>query len=222
MMINIGMLIISMIVCFSLLVIIERLFKRDGMMIWISVASVIANIVVCKTVGIAGYASSLGNVLFASNFLAADILSEKYSSKDSKKAVMIGLISVIGFMIATQISLAFVPDSTDIANDSMKVLFTYSFRTSLASVVMYFLSNMLNIYIFDKLKEKIPGKLWFKSGVSTIVANCSENYLFAYGAFLGILPVSTIVSIATVGTVIEVIVGLFQTPFIYLAKGADK
>lgn len=221
-MINIGMLIISMVVCFTLLVIIERLFKRDGMMIWISVASVIANIVVCKTVDIAGYASSLGNVLFASNFLAADILSEKYSSRDSRKAVMIGLISVIGFMIATQISLAFVPSNTDIANDSMKVLFTYSFRTSLASVVMYFLSNMLNIYIFDKLKEKIPGKLWFKSGVSTIVANCSENYLFAFGAFLGILPVSTIVSIATVGTVIEVIVGLFQTPFIYLAKGTEK
>lgn len=221
-MINIGMLIISMVVCLTLLVIIERLFKRDGMMIWISVASVIANIVVCKTVDIAGYASSLGNVLFASNFLAADILSEKYSSRDSRKAVMIGLISVIGFMIATQISLAFVPSNTDIANDSMKVLFTYSFRTSLASVVMYFLSNMLNIYIFDKLKEKIPGKLWFKSGVSTIVANCSENYLFAFGAFLGILPVSTIVSIATVGTVIEVIVGLFQTPFIYLAKGTEK
>lgn len=221
-MFNIILMILSMLICFSALIIVERIFKRDGMIVWVAVASVLANILVCKTINIAGFASALGNVMFASNFLATDILTEKYDAKDGKKAVILGLVAVIGFVLTTQIALLFTPDSSDTAQDSMKTLFNFSLRTSIASVTMYFVSNMLNIYIFEKLKEKIPGKLWFKSGFSTIISNCSENYLFAFGAFLGILDIPTILSIATLGTVIEIIVGIFQTPFIYLAKGEKK
>ena len=217
-MFNIILLLASALVCFGLLVLVERLFKKEGMFVWIGVASVLANILVCKTINLGGFVSSLGNVMFASNFLAADILTEKYGAKESRKAVTLGLVAVIGFIITMQFGLIFMPDATDIAHESMKTLFSISIRVSIASVVMYYISNLLNIYIFEKLGKKIPGKLWFKSGVSTIIANCSDNYLFAFGAFLFVFDIPTIISIATLGTIIEFAIGLLQTPFIYLTK----
>lgn len=217
-MFNFIMLVISIFICFGLIVVVDRLFKRDGLLVWISVASVLANILVCKAVTILGFTSSLGNVMFASTFLAANILSEKYSRNDSTKAVKISLISVIGFIIATQIALFYRPDITDISHSSMVTLFTFSLRTSIASIVMYFLSNMLNIYIFDKLKTKTNHNLGFRNLIATGISNCSENFLFAFGAFFGIFDLNTVLSIAITGSIIEIFITLLSTPFIYLVK----
>lgn len=218
-MFNFIMLIISIIICFGSIILIDKLFKKDGLIVWISVASVLANILVCKTVNILGFVSSLGNVIFASTFLVANIIREKYNSKDdSAKAVKLGLVSTIGFIIATQIALIYKPDISDIAHESMTNLFTLSLRTSIASVTMYFLSNMLNIYLFDKLKNMIPGKLWFRNIISTIISNCSENFLFAFAAFIGIFDIGTILSIALVGTLIEIFITICSTPFIYITE----
>ena len=156
--------------------------------------------------------------MFASNFLATDILSEKYGKEDAKKAITIALVSTIIFIVTTQISLLYIPDTTDIAQESMKTLFGLNLRTSIASLSMFYISNLFDIYLFDKLRQKYPKKLWLRNNVATIISNSAENYFFATIAFLGIFDIPTIISIATTGTIIEIIIALLDTPFIYLSK----
>lgn len=219
---NIVLGIISIILCFGTIVLLDKFFKKEGLYIWISIATIIANILVCKTINVLGFTSSLGNIMFASVFLATDIMTEKYGSEHSKKAILLGMISAIIFVVSTQISLLYIPDSTDLAQESMKTLFGINLRTSIASLSMYFLSNILGIWIFEKLKNKIPNKLWIRNNVSTIIANCSENYCFAFIAFLGILDIPTILSIATVGSILEIIIAICDTPFLYIATKNKK
>lgn len=215
---NIILGIISVILCFGTIVVLEKLFKKEGLYIWISIATIIANILVCKTISVLGFTSSLGNIMFASIFLATDIMTEKYGPEHSKKAVLLGMISAIIFVVSTQISLLYIPDNTDLAQESMKNLFGINLRTNIASLTMYFLSNILGIWIFEKLKQKFHNKLWLRNNVSTIIANCSENYCFAFIAFLGILDVPTILSIATVGSILEILIAICDTPFLYIAS----
>lgn len=214
---NIILGIISIILCFGTIVVLEKLFKKEGLYIWISIATIIANILVCKTINVIGFTSSLGNIMFASVFLATDIMTEKYGTEHSKKAVLLGMISAIIFVVSTQISLLYIPDTTDLAQESMKNLFGINLRTSIASLTMYFLSNILGIWIFEKIKKKFPNKLWLRNNVSTIIANCSENYCFAFIAFLGILDIQVILSIATVGSILEILIAICDTPFLYIA-----
>lgn len=214
---NIILGIISIVLCFGVIVLLEKLFKKEGLYIWISIATIIANILVCKTINLLGFTSSLGNIMFASVFLASDILTEKYGSEHSKKAVLLGMISAIIFVISTQISLIYIPDSTDLAQSSMSTLFGINLRTSIASLSMYFLSNIFGIWIFEKIKSKIPDKLWIRNNVSTIIANCSENYCFAFIAFIGLMDIPTILSIATVGSILEIMIAICDTPFLYIA-----
>lgn len=214
--------IISVILCFLTVVLMEKIFKKEGLYVWISIATIIANILVCKTINILGFTSSLGNIMFASNFLATDILSEKYGAKHSRKAVLLGVVSAVVFIVSTQLALLFIPDSTDIAQESMKNLFSINLRTSIASISMYLISNLLDIWLFEKIKEKFPNKLWLRNNIATIISNCSENFFFAFLAFTFIFDVKTILSIAIIGSIIEIIIALCDTPFIYLAKKDRK
>ena len=213
---------VSIVLCFGAVCILEKMFKKEGLMVWIAIASVIANILVCKTINIFGFVSAMGNVLFASNFLATDIIVEKYGAKEGKKAVVLGMISTIIFLLITQISLLFVPDVTDIAHESMKTLFALNLRTSVASVIMYFVGHILNITIYEAIRKRIPKKMWVRNNIATIVSNSLENYLFALFAFIGIFDMPTIISIATTGTIIEIIIALLDTPFLYWAKGEEE
>lgn len=215
---NISLGILGIIICFSMEVLIEKIFKKEGLYVWVAVALVTANILVAKNINVLGLQATLGNILFASTFLATDILSEKYNTKFSKKAINLGIVAVILFTIATQFSLLFYPNETDTVNESMKNLFALNLRISISSITMCYLSNMFDVFLFEKIKKKIPNKLWIRNNVSTIISNCLENYLFTFFAFVGIYDISTILSIATTTTILEIVIAICDTPFLYISK----
>ena len=215
---NIVLGIISIIATFSIVVCMEKMFKKEGLYVWISIATIMANILVCKSIDILGLTASLGNVMFASIFLATDILSEKYDVKDSRKAVMLAIASQIIFILATTLAVSYIPSETDLSNESMKTLFSINARVSISSIVMFGASNMLDIYLFEKLKKKFPKQLWLRNNVSTIISICLENYFFVFFAFVGIYDYSTILSIATTTSILEIIIAICDTPFMYIAK----
>lgn len=206
------------VICFTLLLFTYKFFKKDGLYAWIAVVGILANIMVCKQVDVLGHCVSLGSVLFGSSFLATDILTIKYGKKDATKGVIIGLVAVIGFIIATQLGLLFIPSESDVGNTAMTNLFALSARVSIASVTMYFISNLVDVYIFDKLRNKFKGKLWLSNNIATIISNVGENYLFGLLAFAGIFSVPMIFQMCIVGSIIEVVIALIDTPFLYLAR----
>ncbi len=215
---NIVLGIISIIATFSIVVCMEKVFKKEGLYVWISIATIMANIFVCKSIDILGITASLGNVMFASIFLATDILSEKYDVKDSRKAVILAIVSQIIFIMATTLTVSYIPSETDLSNESMKTLFSINARVSISSIVMFGVSNMLDIYLFEKLKRKFPKQLWLRNNVSTIISNCLENYFFVFFAFVGIYDYNTILSIATTTSILEIIIAICDTPFMYISK----
>lgn len=215
---NIVLGIISIIFVYTSTILMDKFLKKEGLIIWITFATITANILVCKNIDIFNLTVSLGNIMFASNFLATDILSEKYLKDYAYKAVIIGLVMNLLFTFFMQIALLYIPSSTDISNESMKILFNLNLRVSLSSSLLYFLSNYLDIYLFNKLKEKYPNKLWLRNNVSTIISNCLENYLFVTLSFIGIYDINTIISIATTTSIIEIFLAILDTPFLYLSK----
>lgn len=206
-------------VIFSALLFCYKVFGKIGAITWVGIATVLANIITAKQGDIFGMSAALGTVMFASTFLATDILTEYHSKEDAKKAVYIGLFADIILIVSTQIALLYQPNEFDYANDAMQTLFSLNLRISLASMLMYFIANMVDVSLFAKLKEKSNGKrLWLRNNVATILCNCLENFGFIALAFAGIYDFPTIISIAVSASIIEVIVAILDTPFLYLAK----
>lgn len=220
---NIALGIISTLICFTAIVLIEKFFKKEGLFVWVAAATILANIYLAKTVGLGPITASLGNILFASNYLATDILTEKYGGKSAKKAVVLGLCAAVIFIVSSQIALAFIPDASDTMQPVMESLFTIAARITAASVTCYFLSNLLDVWMFEKIKKKTNGKyMWLRNNVSTIVSNCGENFAFYLLAFLGVMDLPTILMLAGTASIIEIAIAFCDTPFLYISKKLDK
>ncbi len=88
--------------------------------------------------------------MFASTFLAGDMLNETTVGKLLIKEILVGLGGVLVFMVCTQIRLLYTPSTTDVSHDAMALLFALNLRTSIASVAMCILANWLNVSLYAK------------------------------------------------------------------------
>lgn len=218
--INVALLLCETLVIFGSLVLVYKYFSKDGLFMWAGLAPVLANIMTVKNTSILGFNSTCGTVLFASVFLCTDIISEHFGEQASKKAVYIGVVSNLIFIVSSQICLKYIPSEVDVMSNTLKDLFSLNLRVTLSSILCYLLSNIGDVIIYNKLKNRTKGKLvWLRNNVSTIICNCTENFAFIFLAYVGIFNIQTIISIAVATCVIETIVAILDTPFLYIARG---
>lgn len=214
---------IEIILTFGCVVAAKKIFGKAGLIAWIAIAMILANLTVVKTIDLFGIEATLGNIMFASTFLAGDMLNENYGRQAAHKGILIGLAGVLVFMVCTQISLLYTPSTSDISQEAMVLLFTLNLRTSIASVAMCVLANWLNVSLYAKTRELTNGKyLWLRNNVTTITCNCIENFLFVLLAFGGIYSMEQILAIALSTCAIEIFLALCDTPFLYLSRGESK
>lgn len=205
--------------CFAAVILIGKLFGKYGLIAWVGIASVLANIITAKTSNILGLDAAQGSVLFASTFLATDILCEKYDKNTAKTGVLVGLFASVTLIVATQIALLYTPVEYDFAGPSMEILFGLNLRITISSIVMYLIANLADIAVFDKLKRITGGKwLWLRNNTATILCNCLENFGFIFLAFLGIYTAEQCFEIALATSVIEIVAAICDTPFAYIGR----
>ena len=215
---NVALLFFEIVVTFSSVVLFHKFFGKAGLFAWVPIASILANIMTAKTIDILGLSSTMGTVLFASTFLATDIMTELYDIKDARKCVWMGMSGTLFYILSSQIAIRYLPSAFDYAHDSMVVIFSLSLRISIASIIMYFVANMADVYLYNRIREKMHGRyMWIRNNVSTILCNCLENFLFMLLAFIGTYDFPTIMIMALSTSVIEIIAGVCDTPFLYIA-----
>lgn len=212
-------LLLEMVVAFGLLLLAKKFFGKAGVLAWIALATVFANIFEAKNIQLFGLELAAGHVMFGSVFLATDILSEYYGKKAAKTGVWVGLAADIALIATTQICRLYAPSIADTADPAIQRLFTMSLRITAASAVMFFISNWCDVLLFAKIREMTSGKyLWLRNNVATIVCNCLENFLFYILAFYPMFSMTQIFSMGLATCLLEVVIGICDTPFLYLAK----
>lgn len=227
------MIMIEVPVIFGIICVLTRYFKKEGLIAWMAIAGILANLFTAKSSMLFGdpnLGCTLGTVLFASTFLCTDILSEKYGTKVARDGVILSTVAVVFFILASQWALLYptAPWSEEV-QAGMSSVFAISTRVSISSVVMFVIANLADVYIYDKIRKKTNGKyMWLRNNVSTILCNCLENFFFMFGAFLFVegYTVGSITVMALITSAIETVIGLCDTPFLYLGvslinKGKD-
>lgn len=212
-------LVLEIIVAFGLLLAAKKLFGKSGVLAWIALATVFANIFEAKNIDLFGLNLAAGHVMFGSVFLATDILSEYYGKNAAKKGVLVGLAADVALIATTQICRLYAPSAADTADPAIQRLFTMSLRITAASAVMFFISNWCDVLLFDKIRRMTNGKyLWLRNNVATILCNCLENFLFYILAFYPMFSMKQIWSMGLATCLLECVIGICDTPFLYLAK----
>ncbi len=149
-MINEILLLLSLIVSFGAVIVFLCFFGKSGIYTWISICAILANIEVTILVNAFGMNQTLGNILFASSFLATDILSELFDKKSANKGVFIGIATTVIFIIFSNIWIHYIPAADDWAFSSIKTLFSNTPRILLASIFAYAISELLDVFLNHK------------------------------------------------------------------------
>lgn len=107
----------------------------------------------------------------------------------------------------------------DYANGPMATLFALNLRITVSSIVMYAISNIADVYVFEAIRRATKGKyLWLRNNVATILCNCLENFGFIFLAFLGVYDARTCFEIAIATSIVEIVAAVCDTPFAYIGR----
>lgn len=209
---------------FGLITLSYKLFGKTGLFAWIALGTVLANIQVTKTIDFNFFGlhlvATLGNIMYGTLFLVTDALGEKYGVKDAKKAVYIGFFSLLATVIIMKFSIWFIPNIDDYASDSIATIFNMLPRIALGSLSAYIVSQLFDVYMFQKIKSKLPDDkyLWIRNNGSTLLSQLIDTLIFVPIAFIGEFPNDIVLDIFITTYLIKVIVAFMDTPFVYLIK----
>ena len=178
---------------------------------------IFANIFAPQFMKIFGLTTSLAIPIYASIFLASDLITEHFGKKEARKIIWIGFFTQLALVIFTQILLrAQVLDISQNVNSSLKVLFGFTPRIVLGSFIAYLISQNMDIFLFDTIRKKTNGKyLWLRNNLSTIFSQLFDSFIFVFIAFYGILP--GILQFVFSIWIMKILVALLDTPIMYLS-----
>ena len=202
-------------------VLLYKLFGRNGLFAFAIFGTLLGNIAVCKCMDLFGVSTTSGNVLYASTFLVTDILSEKYGKKTAARAVKYSFTIMVLWLIGTQLILWFTPNENDYVNDSLRVVFGLVPRITAASLAGFVCSQNIDVFLYHFIWEKTGDnekKLWLRNNGSTLISQAIDTVIFTSLAFWGTYPVSVFVSILLTTYLFKAVVALMDTPFIYIAR----
>ena len=210
----------TFLVTFILMVAMYRMFGKQGLLAWVAIGTIIANIQVIKTVEIFGISATLGNVMFASIYLATDILNDIYGRKVAKRAVWLGFSSTLVMIIILQMSLHFIPAPEDTAQNAFHAIFDVVPRIALGSIVAYIIGQHVDVFIFSLIKKLFSSDKTFiiRAYGSTIISSIIDTALFVSIAFIGSLPGMAVFEVFITTYVLKLVSTIFNVPFGYIAK----
>lgn len=220
----------SVVLFFGMLTALFAFFGKVGVYVWTVIETVCANIEVLILVHAFGMDMTLGNVLFASSFLATDFLSEIYGKKEADKCVWAGITATVIFVIISQTWMLYIPAPADTAASSIRAVFSMTPRIMGASIAGYIISELFDVWCYHKWWDFTTKKcndrrrfLWLRNNASTLAAQLLNTIVFNVLAFYGTYSFKILVSIVISSYVIFVFTSLLDTPFVYLARAiADK
>lgn len=216
------LLVINLIVVYGLVLIFYKLFQKEGLFAWLIIATLAANLEVQAQIYAFGLHQTLGNILFASTFLATDILSEYHSKEDATRAVHISILSCAFFIIISHFWLYFTPGTNDFALNYLQGLSRHTPRIMLSGLLVFALVEKLDIFLYHKLWNwKGHGThqfLWLRNNGATLISQAVNSFLFNLLAFYDVFPNNILWEIIATTFIIYLFTSLFDTPYIYLAK----
>jgi len=220
---------------FASLLAMLRFFGVWGVTIYMCVALIAANLQVLKTVQFSLWESpvALGTVLFSTTFLSTDILTEYFGPKAARRAVLLGFAGMLLLTVFMLLAIGFTPLAEEMRNsewswglenhDHLTALFTPIPSILLAGFIAYLTSQILDIWIYQRIRTMTHGKLkWLRNNASTWISALVDNIIFSILAWVILAPEpmqwSVVWKTYIFGTYfLRIGIALLDTPILYLA-----
>lgn len=173
-------------------------------------------VVAGKIIDVFGYEVSAATCLFAAIFLLTDVTSEVHGRKMAHRVVYTTFTANLVFLAIGYSIAALTPSQETPVSSALTGIFDFLPRLMFAGLFAFFVSQWLDIYIFEWVKKRTgEGLLWLRNTASTAISQFVDTVLLWHIAFFGIIP--DLWPIILANYAVKLIVAVLDTPFCYIA-----
>lgn len=157
-------------------------------------------------------------------FTTVDAVVEVYGRARARSLVYCGLVALFLLIVFAALATQLTPTDryapTEAAFDK---IFKSSIRLSAASLVAFAASELLDVAIFGRLRQRLNGQaLWLRNNLTNFVAQFADSAIFLSLAFYALnqtfgANLSFIWSLLFPYWVLRCILSVVETPIVYLA-----
>ena len=158
-----------------------------------------------------------GSLMYPVLALGDDFLNEFYGPKVAKSSVYAQFIAR-ALTTVFLIWLMFLPEPSfkpGNYNTFIEIMGLVP-RVAIASMIATYVGGIINVNIFDKIKQKTEGTfLWLRTLVSTTVGLFVNAVVFTLLAFAGTVPMGQMLEMVLISVIVRTITGFIEVPFLY-------
>lgn len=168
-----------------------------------------------------------GALVFPFSYIFADIFTEVYGYKKTRKIIWIGFIVLIVFNVLLYFVILLPPEqswNSSIGQENFEKVLGITPRIAFAGIIGYFWGEFANSFVLAKMKIKNNGKyLWNRVVFSTIIGQFVDTVLFCSIAFAYIINFNTMVNYIITGYLYKVLVEIVFSPLtLYIIEKVKK
>ncbi len=165
-------------------------FKRGKVALtaWIALQGVLTNFFVLKQISLFGAHVTCSDALTIGLFFCLNLLREYYGKEVAKLGLWISFGAMAFFVILAQLHLLYVPSPYDSAHGAYEKLLSPSPRLLGASLLAFFISQQLDLRVFQFFKVKMPKSPFvLRNALSTSLAQFVDTFLFSLLGLAGLV-----------------------------------
>lgn len=190
---------------------------KEAVQSLIALFAVLANLFVVKQMRLFGFSVTCSDVYAVGAILGLNLLQEYWGAAEARKAVKVSFLTLLFFILSSQIHLLYAPTPEDWTNSAFFTLFSQTPRIAAASVLVYFLVQQMDVLLFGRLKIFFQGaRLPLRVGISLLVSQLLDTILFSFLGLYGL--VSSLFDIILVSFAVKCFVILLSSPFTAFSK----
>ena len=185
-----------------------------------------SNIMAVKLVEINGHSwFDAGTITFPLAYMLGDVLTEIWGYKTAKKVIYLTFICNLIMTLATYIGVLLpVASYLSEVNNAYEVIFTYTPRILIASLIAFLLGELTNAKVMELVKKATKEKyLFIRTILSSMAGYIFDTGVFVILAFYGTCKLGDLFTMIIVQYFIKVIIeAILATPLAYLIVGYLK
>lgn len=185
-----------------------------------------SNIMAVKLVEINGHSwFDAGTITFPLAYMLGDVLTEIWGYKTAKKVIYLTFVCNLIMTLATYIGVL-LPGASYLneVNNAYEVIFTYTPRILIASLIAFLLGELTNAKVMELIKKATKEKyLFIRTILSSMAGYIFDTGVFVTLAFYGTCKLGDLFTMIMMQYFIKVIIeAILATPLAYLIVGYLK
>jgi uncharacterized integral membrane protein (TIGR00697 family) len=172
-----------------------------------------------KLTTVFGFTFSVGLLVFPFTFVALETATEVYGRAFAGHLIRTGIFIQLYVLFLVWIGGAMPESPLRPIGEAYGTMFGLAPRMILASITAYTASQFLDVSVFLRLREATHGRhLWLRANAASYLSQAVDTMIFSVVFLGGVLPWDVLFRSMTIAYLVKIIVGTFDTPFVYLGR----